>query len=89
MKKELTLTRECDQIFAVKGNWAFWSGDKPKIDERMAFDAKGNLSSPRAQAIDASNGNRYILIAPLTIGSPNVSAAAAALAVGETVTVTV
>jgi hypothetical protein len=84
--KTLTVRRETAEIFTVMSSFPYWA-DGSALEVRVAFDGSGKLSAIRAQAIDSMNGNRYVLVTPVSVVNGSVLAAARTLCVGESQTV--
>lgn len=63
--RSITISRESSDIFTAKSNFGFW-GDGSRLNERLAFNDFGNLSTIRAQTIDRVQGLEYILVSPLS-----------------------
>lgn len=87
MNAKLQITRESQLIFVVKSDCPYWSDGSP-ISARVAFDAKGILSSMRAQSIDRDAGIHYLLIAPISFKRSEILSTAGSLHIGESASVT-
>lgn len=87
--KTLAIKRESEFVFSVVSSFAFWSNGDGRINERVAFNAAGNLSNMTAQTLDSKKGIHYLLTAPFSVKNPAVIQAAKQLLIGQSQTVVV